>query len=539
MSRNHAMAIAAGAMILAQAGCATIGPVTNFSRTENQGHAVSPQQAPATPAISASPTGGSQPHPTEILVEDGLAELIKAEQVKSESIDLWIERGNDKRYLRFRNPFLRMQWDIVSLRLQDPKEHAIKLGTKLESRFETLQRGTGNSNSMNDMKQVFDALSPMISAASSSVSYGGGGYGGGFGGSAFGAMGQFMEGIQKINAYEQNKIDTANRNANETYIDQINEMFIQDGFAVTSIRKGVTDFSLEKPDYIVEEVWKNGAGGIFPESFRVYTGEGHLLFQTPYHQTYFGISLFIRSKMVTGEIDIKSEKYAVMMQAVNLWETGDAKAALAGFQKALAMDPEFVNGYRYRAKFYEIKERWQDAIADLTRAIGILRARLQVKVLFDRGQLYWKINDYDAAIKDFDHVLAWEPKAVWVQASRGFCWLEKQDLDRASSDFESVLAQDPKYDVALTGRAWVWALRGEYEKAIELFNQVLATSPNYANALRGRGYCYKMLKEKTKASNDLTATLQQLAKDPSPIAEKRRAQIGSWLNELRSEVPVP
>lgn len=531
-------------IFLTYAGCAAYGPVSNTSAPLQSTVAAAPPSSPQiqSPSLAAAVTPVApslpepQPHPTEILVEDGLAQVITAEEAKSNSVDLWIESGDDKRYLRFRNPFLKMQWDIVNLRLKDPKETPIKLGTKLDSRFETMQGGGSAENPLGDMQQMVDALSPMLNSAS----FGGGGYGGGFGGSGLGQMGQLMEGVQKINAYTKNKADAANQSAHETYITRINEMFMQDGFAVTSIRKDAMDFSLEKPDYVVEEIWATSlSGGIVADSFRVFTGEGQLLFQSPYYRTHFGISLFLRSRMVTGEIDIKSEKYSTLMEAVNLWGAGDESSALNEFQKALDLDPKFVNAYRYRSKYYEAKGQWKEAIDDLSNAIGILRARQQIKALYERGQLHWKINQYDAAIKDFDQVLSWEPKAVWVQANRGFTWMEKGDLGKASLDFEAALSLDPQYDVALAGRAWVLALRGEYQPAITLFNQVLATSPNYANALRGRGYCHKMLREREKAKEDLVTALQQLSEDSSPIAEKRRLQIEGWMNELQLEVPIP
>ncbi|MSR77003.1 MAG: hypothetical protein EXS63_02080 [Candidatus Omnitrophica bacterium] len=548
--RKNLLVAAAGMTILAQVGCTTYGPVTNFApAAELTANVLSPLLGgPAATSLAAAAVSQSQsssasseiskkdvpeqPHPTELLVEDGLAELITADQAKSASVDLWIDSGNDKRYLRFRTPYLRMQWDIVNLRLKDQKEPPIKLATKHDYQADETAQGSaaGGLAAAGSFQDVLKFISPIINAA---VSYGGGGYGGGFGGSGFGQLGQIMEGIQKISATAQNQTGQDNLSKNENYMNKINEMFMQDGFAAVSAQKSTTDFSLEKPDYLIEEIWKGKEGKTTSESFRIISGDGHLLFQVPYHQTFFGISLFIRAKIVTGELDIKSEKYAGLMEAVNLWETGNKNGALDGFQKVLDMDPKFVNGYRYRARLYESEGRWQESIADLTSAIGILRARQQIKVLFERGQLNWKVNHYREAIKDFDHVLAWEPKAVWVQANRGFCWLEEENLGKASFDFEAALVQDPQYDAALNGRAWISALRGEYEQAMGLFNQVLVSNQNNVNALRGRGYCYKMLKNNAGALEDFNFTLQLTAKDLSPISMKHREQIEGWLHELR------
>jgi len=526
--------------LLMMTGCGTLGPITNTEGGSSQlAEGKKSEGAKAASATSSASVQSSvnvmrqQSHPIDILVEEKLAKVVSSDGVKSGKADWWIDTGGDRRSIQFSSPFTRMQWDIVNLRLRDHKEVPIRIGTDLDARFTNITNQTQQQpDQADEMLELMSAISPFVD----SLSFGGGEFGGGF--STGGSFGQMVNTCQRMNAAENQKRAIANQRANqsahESYVANINDLFLEEGFSVMPLHKDDISVSPDDLDYVVEEVWRNGS----MESFRIFTGQRQLLYKVPYHRSTLAISLYLKAKMITGELDMKSEKYTALSEAINLWEAGQGDEALTEFQRAIEIDPKFVNAYRYRSKFYRDQKRWKESLEDLSKAITYLRVRDRGGLQYERGQLYWEMDNIKAARKDFSQVLKWDSDAVWARASRGFCWIEEGNLGKAMRDFETILKVQPDYDVALCGKAWVLALQGFYEEAIALFDHVLELIPQYCNALRGRGYCYKMLGNKSRAMDDLIASVEILQKDPSPIAKKRRLQIKGWLDELQSEMPL-
>ena len=531
--RNLQMASLILVLGLTGTGCETLGPMTvpdvaapEVKKAVGGPGASSELKTPAQANTGLINTYNKQAHPIEIFIEEDLARFATDEEIKNGNIDWWLDTGNDKRYVKFNNPFTSMQWDIVNLRLKDRKETPIKLGTKLDSRFDKIERTLKDSESVGE---ALSTIAPMFNNIS---------YGGGRMASMAPQFSDVADSIQRIEAYAKERTKVANNTARDIYISKINDMFMEEGFPVIPIHAEGSEMLIEKPDYIVEEVWATTSNGPIAETFRIFSGEGQLLYKIPYHRSHAAISLFLKAKMTKGELSLKSEKYTALTEAVNLWEAEQDEEALAGFQNALEIDPKFVNGYRYRAKFFAAKNRWKEAIEDLDQAMKYLRVKERPFLYYERGRFHWENNNPDAALKDFDKVLKSNPRSAPAKANRGFCWLEKNNLKKALQDFEDAEAIDPQCDIAMAGKGWVLALDGQYEEALREFNRALAITPNLSCALRGRGYSYKMLGQKTQAREDFVAALQQMAESHTPMTEKKRFNIQSWIKEMDTEVPI-
>jgi len=146
------------------------------------------------------------------------------------------------------------------------------------------------------------------------------------------------------------------------------------------------------------------------------------------------------------------------------------------------------------------------------------------------------MDNPDDSIKDYDRILKSHPKEVFALTNRGFCWVEKVELRKASDDFKNSLEIDPQNCLALAGKAWCLIMTGHFEEAIQLFNQALEIMPNLTVALRGRGYAYKNTGQNAAARVDLLKALKLMDASHTPMAKKKRDEIGSWLKEMDSEV---
>lgn len=79
--------------------------------------------------------------------------------------------------------------------------------------------------------------------------------------------------------------------------------------------------------------------------------------------------------------------------------------ALVEFQRAITMNPHDGIFYSKRALVYARLEKFQSAIDDYTSALSLLKdSRNRFESLFQRGNCYRQIKNYDQSIKDLQMV---------------------------------------------------------------------------------------------------------------------------------------
>jgi len=88
------------------------------------------------------------------------------------------------------------------------------------------------------------------------------------------------------------------------------------------------------------------------------------------------------------------------------YDQGDCEAAIAGYTRALALDPQMAEAYNNRAYTYMAQQNYAAALADLNQAIALRPD--YVNALMNRGDIYnyYYDIDYDKAVADYDRVLA-------------------------------------------------------------------------------------------------------------------------------------
>ncbi len=128
------------------------------------------------------------------------------------------------------------------------------------------------------------------------------------------------------------------------------------------------------------------------------------------------------------------------------------KEAIAAYDHAIALDPNYAAAYNNRGKAYlELKE-YRLAIADYDRAIQI--DPNYVKAYFNRGNAYSDLKWYQQAIADYTRAIALDPMDALAYSGRGFAYFSLKDYRRAIQDFDHSLQLDPNI-------TWVSAARDE------------------------------------------------------------------------------
>ncbi len=174
-------------------------------------------------------------------------------------------------------------------------------------------------------------------------------------------------------------------------------------------------------------------------------------------------------------------------QAVAAQEAG--KLLLAGelFQKCLALDETFSNGWLRYASVLMCQKKWTEAINAVTHVLSDKSKNRRAIALSTMGQCYLKQELWSKAEVAFRKSLAIKPKSTtWV--FHGFTLSELGRDDEAIESYKNALELQPEFDEAHYNLGCCFGLRREHEKAIFHFRRAIAADPKYARAYAELGW---------------------------------------------------
>jgi tetratricopeptide (TPR) repeat protein len=189
----------------------------------------------------------------------------------------------------------------------------------------------------------------------------------------------------------------------------------------------------------------------------------------------------------------------------------DLDRAIADFDQAIQLQPDFSCAYNNRGNAYADKGDTDHAITDYDRVIQ-LQPDL-AEAYNNRGTAYGQKGDYDRAIADFDQAIQLQPDLAEAYNNRGLTYGRKGETDRAIADFDQAIQLQPNYADAYFNRGLVYADKGDYDRAIANFDQAIQLQPDDAMAYYNRGLDYRQKGEKEKAIADFRKFLE-LSNDP-------------------------
>ena len=150
-----------------------------------------------------------------------------------------------------------------------------------------------------------------------------------------------------------------------------------------------------------------------------------------------------------------------------------------------------------------------------------------------RGAGYFKTENYDRAISDFNQALQLNPKASSAYYPRGSSYRIKGKYDRALADFTQMIVLAPSDALNYFSRAIVYQEKGDYDKAIADYTEAIQR-PDLAEAYLGRGIANLYAGSPAKALADVN---QVTALDPKNMTAALWRDIIGKRNNLPSRLP--
>ncbi len=213
--------------------------------------------------------------------------------------------------------------------------------------------------------------------------------------------------------------------------------------------------------------------------------------------------------MISATIRLQSGigKCLLALTLVGVTSIGYVRPTLAGLVAAddIAATAE-LKSLTARARFQEgltaINAGNLDrAIAHFNRAIELDPTYIQAYI--ERGNIKDTIRDFPGAVADFTKAIAIDPKSSTAYYNRGTVLSKNGSTTAAIADYTAAIAIDPQYAAAYLNRANNLDDLGQNASAFADYNRAIAILPNYALAYLNRGIAYERKGDRPKAVADL------------------------------------
>ena len=154
--------------------------------------------------------------------------------------------------------------------------------------------------------------------------------------------------------------------------------------------------------------------------------------------------------------------------------------------------------------------KYQEAINNYTFAINMTPNA--VTLLKNRASLFLDIDSVTNALEDFERILLLDEKDEETRYYHGILSIRVGDMDAAKKDFDYILFYNPSSGLGREGLALWFKKRGDNIEAIKYYTEIIKQHPS-AIRLSNRAECYLSLKRLNDAESDIRKALEMAPED--------------------------
>jgi predicted O-linked N-acetylglucosamine transferase (SPINDLY family) len=197
---------------------------------------------------------------------------------------------------------------------------------------------------------------------------------------------------------------------------------------------------------------------------------------------------------------------ALNARGIMLQRLGRHGEALASLDFALKLRPDFAEALNNRGTALKHLGRFDEAFESYDRALAL--SPDFVDALNNRGGALKDVGRLDEALETYDRVLALKPDLAVAYYNRGTVLSASTRHDDALASYDRALALKRDFPEALNNRGAALAALSRHREAVESYDRALLLQPGFVEALNNRGSALSHLGQNEAASRDLERALE-------------------------------
>ena len=279
------------------------------------------------------------------------------------------------------------------------------------------------------------------------------------------------------------------------------------------VRQSTIFSRLKQSDNALNSI--NMAIGLEPNDLTIYNEKAIILLdQKQYAQA---IAIYDRS------IARQAEAYLYLNRGVARAKLGQSQAALADYDRSIAISPQFGSAYVIRGFFkYELGQ-FSAAIADYSQSIILDPQNASTYAL--RGGAKFQLRQLKAAVIDLDRAIAIDPQSANSYNLRGIIKSRLKQYPTALEDSNRAIAIDPQDATFYSFRAFLKSELGQNEAAIIDLNQAVSIDPKLADAYSNRGEIKLKLGREQAALDDVNLAVSVASGSTNAYTSRCRVKL--------------
>jgi tetratricopeptide (TPR) repeat protein len=181
-------------------------------------------------------------------------------------------------------------------------------------------------------------------------------------------------------------------------------------------------------------------------------------------------------------------------------EIGKDRGAVVAFRAAIAIEPEFIQGWRYEAMALSFLKRHSEALVSYQQAIKLDPKNFTLYI--EQGDVLIELRRYPEAIDSYSRAIQIQPQHPWNYNNRGNVYHELKQYSQALADFSKAIELNPQLGFAYAMRGKVYKEIEQYPQALVDFNKAIEIDPQSRAAYTLRGNMYIKMKQYPQAISD-------------------------------------
>ncbi len=211
---------------------------------------------------------------------------------------------------------------------------------------------------------------------------------------------------------------------------------------------------------------------------------------------------------------------------------GQNQKAIEDYSKAIEINPQFSGAYYNRGVVKSTLGQKQEAIEDYSKAIEINPQ--YAKAYYNRGVAKSVLRKHEEAIEDYSKVIEINPQNADAYNNRG---TEKSALwkyEEAIEDCNKAIEINPQFAEAYCNRSAAKSALGQNQEAIEDYNKAIEINPQFAGAYNGRGGVKHGLGQNQEAIEDYSKAIE--INPQNAVAYYNRGNVKAALGQTQEAI---